>query len=1068
MKEKRLFILYLTGLFLVLSMGMGYAQRTLVKGTIVDANSNTGIPGVNVVETGTNNGTVTDINGVFSIEVAGPASSLEFSYVGYLAETILVGDQTQINVALVEDVTKLDEVVVIGYGTQRKSDLTGSVSVVNTENLEKIASTDIAKVLQGQTAGVQVFGAGEPGAVQKVQIRGVGTFGNTDPLYVIDGVPVAAATNVNISGQSMRFEDHAPGYGYSAPSGGIADFNPDNIESVQVLKDASAAAIYGSRGANGVIIITTKRGKAGTPRITYDGNFGFQSIAKRMELTNTIQFQEINNAARLNDGSFRARTNNPIRPEYISPDSIDTDWQKEFFNRGHITNHTLSLQGGTEASNYYASINYYDQTGVIVGPGPRFTKYAAQLNMDQKKGRFKFGQSFAYSHTDQIRLTSTRWNNILTELVIAIPTVQLYDTANIGGYGGGSTNHGQIAGNPVAFNNLAEVKFQRHRFLGVIYGEFEILKSLSYRINLSYDRSEWHNMEFVPTYNVGDRHTWEIPQLNEWRGEQPVIIMENLLNFKKVIGKHDITAVAGHTVQKDHIADIYAHAEWPLGYEGPYKKVISGVSSGQAAKGTKIEHTMVSYLARVNYSYADRYLFTASGRKDFSSNFGPLNKSGVFPSFAIGWKLSNESFFDVPFITMLKFRGGWGKIGNENIGAYAYETLVNSAVNYILGGTLKPGTIQTVAVDPSIKWEERVTTNIGFDMAMLKNKLELSAEYYHNEANDILMPYPIPISSGAIGWEIRQANVASMTNKGIEINLSYRKLEGDLHYQVSGNMATLKNEVTKIAGNDKAIIDGNSISELGRSLGELYGWQFEGIFQSTDQINTSVPGTASFDPNKHAFQHGQTRPGDVMFKDINGRDENNNLTGQPDGQIDDDDKTYLGVAIPKLTYGLNLSIDYKGFDLSVFFQGIAGNKVYNSFYQAMSSLSEGNYSVESYENYWRDDADDALDRFSTKWPRPTVNDHNQNNRPSDRWIQNGSYLKLQNVQLGYSLPKSILGKVPGIENLRIFVQGQNLFSFTKLVCYDPDYINNGLFGRGFLGGSFPAPRTFMVGIKLGL
>lgn len=1068
MKEKRLIILYLTGLFLLFTSAVSYSQGTTVTGKISDATTGAGLPGVNVVEKGTTNGTITDLNGTYSIIVAGPSSELEFSFIGYVSESVDVGERTEINMSLVEDIMQLDELVVIGYGTQRKSDLTGSVSVVNTENLEKITSNSIARVLQGQTPGVQVFGSGEPGAIPRVQIRGVGTFGNTEPLYVIDGVPVASTTNVNVSGQSMRFEDHAPGYGYSAPAGGIMDFNPANIESVQILKDASAAAIYGARGANGVIIITTKRGKAGAPKITYQGRYGFQNVVKRMDLTNTIQFQEVNNAARTNDGAFLARVNNPARPEYISPDSIDTDWQEEFFTTGHITDHTLSFDGGTESSNYYASINYSDQTGTVVGPGPRFTKYSAQLNMDQKKGRFKFGQSFSYSHSDQIRLTSTRWNNIMTELVIAIPTVQLYDSANVGGYGGGSPDYLQIAGNPVAFNNLAESKFKRHRFLGVIYGEVELFAGLSYRINLSYDRSEWFNTEFVPTYNVGDRHTWDRPMISQWRGENPVMIMEHLLNFKKVFGKHNVTAVAGYTAQKDHIADIYGHAEYELGFLGPYLKELNSFASGQLSKGSRIEHTMYSYLGRANYDYSDRYFLTATIRRDYSSNFGPANKFGDFPSFAGAWKISSESFFNVPLINLLKIRGGWGKIGNERIGAYQYETNVNSAVNYILGGQLVSGTTQTRFTDPSIRWEERVTSYVGFDLAMLRNKVQISAEYYNNEANDILMGYPLPISSGAIAWQVDVSNVASMVNKGIEMNISYRKREGDFHYDVSGNLTTLKNEVTDLGLSGIPITTGSSRTDVGHSMGELYVYVFEGIFQSTDQINTVDPSSASFDPNRHAFQHPQTRPGDVMFKDINGRDADGNLTGEPDGQITDDDRTYLGVAFPKFTYGLNASLEYKGIDVSLFIQGIYGNKVYNSLYAAMSGLGEGNYSIESYENYWRDEDDDALDRFSTKWPRPTVNDHNQNNRASDRWIQDGSYLRLQNFQVGYSLPGAVLNKVPGISSFRIYFEAQNVLTLTKLVNFDPDFINNGLFGRGSAGGSFPSPRTLMFGVNISL
>jgi TonB-linked SusC/RagA family outer membrane protein len=1053
MKEKRLFILYLTGLFLMLSMGISNAQRIVIKGTILDATTKTALPGVNIVEQGTSNGTVTDMNGVYSIEVAGPSSVLEFSFVGYLSETIQTGGRTQIDVILIEDITKLDEVVVIGYGTQKKSDLTGAVSVVNTADLEKIKSNDISKLLQGQTSGVQVFGGGEPGAMQKVQIRGIGTFGFTEPLYVIDGVPIAAATTMGGTGL-VTFENNASGFGWSAPAGGISDFNPSDIESIQVLKDASAAAIYGSRGANGVIIITTKRGKAGTAKLSYEGNFGVQNIAKRMDMSNRVQFQEVNNQARANEKQSPSEVNDPSSPNFIG--NIDTDWEKETFKQGHVTNHNLSLQGGTENATYFGNIGVFDQTSTIVGHGPRYTKYNVQLNLDQKKGRLKFGQSFSYTNSKQIRLTSQRWTNWITDFLMALPIVPIYDTANIGGFGGSNTFYGQTAGNPIAFNSLPEVTFYRTRFLGVVYGELEILKSLSYRINLSYDRSDWHNTEFIPIYFVGDKFTNATALLSEWRGETPIAIMEHLLNFKKKIGKNDIAAVIGYTAQKDYSQELYGHVE---GFTDPGLKQISYAAATTdkpvSTLGVRFEHTMISYLGRVNYSYADKYLLTASIRRDYSSNFGPLNKHGDFPSFALGWKISNEPFFNVPFIDLLKFRGGYGVIGNEAIGAYLYETPINNAATYYLGNQLQPGATQNRFRDPSIKWEERITTDVGFDMAMFKNKVEISAEYYKNDANDILVPTPLPISSGVPGWAVDVANGASMTNSGVEISASYRKYEGDLHYQISGNITTLKNEVTRI-GKDNAPIDNTttgSYTEVGSSMGQNYGYVTEGIFQSADEINTKKPGVTGYDSTRHAFQNAKTAPGDVRFKDTNG-----------DGIITTDDRTYLGNAIPKFTYGINLNADYKGLDISVFFQGVYGNNVFNQPYRVLSALgkAESNYTVESYENYWKPD------RPSDKWPRPTTLDNNDNNRVSDRWIQKGSYLRLQNVQLGYSIPKNILGRIPGIDNLRIYVQGQNLFVITKLWGYDPDYINDGTYNRGYNNGSFPSPRTFLFGIKIGL
>lgn len=1045
MKIKKFTVL----LIFLLSYGIVMAQEFTISGKVIENNTSSTLPGVNVVEKGTTNGTITDIDGSFSIKVSNSKATLSFSFIGFEKKDIAIEGRKTIEVSLVPVVSGLDEVVVVGYGTQKKSDLTGAVSVVNTANMEKIKSNDISKLLQGQTSGVQVIGGGEPGAQQRVQIRGIGTFGNTEPLYVIDGVPVAAATVMGGAG-SLNFENNAAGFGSGAPSGGIADFNPSDIESIQVLKDASAAAIYGARGANGVIIITTKRGKAGTAKISYEGSFGVQNIAKRMDMANRVQFQEVNNAAKLNEKQSPSEVNDPTSEFYI--DDIDTDWQKETFKQGHITNHNLSLQGGSENSTYFGSVNYFDQTGTVVGRGPRYTKYNVQLNLDQKKGRFKFGQSISYTNSVQLRLTNQRWNNFINDLLMSIPIVPIYDENNIGGYGGSNQYYGQTAGNPIAFNNLIEVTFNRTRFMGVIFGEVEILKCLNYRINLSYDRSDWHNSEFIPIYFVGDKFTNSVAKLSEWRGETPVAIMEHLLNFKKTFGKHDVTALAGYTAQKDFSQELYGHAE---GYTEPYLKQISSSSTNVTSLGVRYEHTMISYLGRINYSYDDKYLLTASMRRDYSSNFGPQNKYGDFPSFALGWKISNESFFQVPFINMLKLRGGYGVIGNEAIGAYLYETNINNAATYYFGGILQPGATQNKFRDPSIKWEERKTTDIGFDLAMLDNKIELSAEYYINEANGILIPTPIPISSGVPNWSVDMANGASMVNQGLEVSASYKKYDGDFHYQISGNLTTLKNEVTAIGKDNTPIIGTSltSITEVGHSMGENYGYITEGIFQTTENINTKKPGVTGYDATKHAFQNAKTTAGDVMFKDMNG-----------DGIITTDDRTYLGNSIPKISYGFNLNADYKGFDISIFFQGIAGNKVYNQTYKVVSALGkeESNYTVESVNNYWK------ADRPSDLWPRPTALDNNDNNRISDRWIQNGSYLKLQNVQLGYSLPKKVLQKIGKVDNFRIYIQGQNLFAITELWGYDPDFINDGTYNRGFCSGSYPTPRTFLVGVKIGL
>jgi TonB-dependent starch-binding outer membrane protein SusC len=1034
MRKKRLTTLCLTGLFLLLNMGIGLAQRTLIKGNIVDATNNMALPGVNVIEKGTANGTVSDINGDFVIEVAGHGSSLEFSYIGYLTQAVEVGEKTLISVKLIEDVTKLEEVVVIGYGTQKKSDLTGAVSVVNTSQIEKVVASDISKVLQGQSAGLQVHGSGEPGAVPKIKIRGIGSFQNTDPLYVVDGVPVATSTDVSIGR-----------YGSAVPSGGISDFNPADIESVQILKDASACAIYGARGANGVIIITTKRGSQGDMKVSYEGNYGVQNIVKRMELANRVQFQEIQNLARENDGTTIAPANDTTSEFYI--DTIDTDWQKEVFTSGYITDHLLTFMGGRENSTYYASLNYFDQKGTMVGPGPRYTRYSVKFNSDQKRGRFKFGQSVYYGYSEQIRLTNSQWGNPIYETILGIPTVPVYDENNVGGYGGGGDSHDMIAGNQVAFNNLKSTVTYRNRFLGVVYGELEIIKGLTFKINLSYDRSDWKNEIFEPKYNVGTRHINARAFLEQYKVENPYMIMEDILTYSKTIKSHDFSVMVGYTAQMDYYDEISAKAYYD---SEPYMKVISA-GADPSSRGSLYEHRMLSYLGRLNYAYADKYLLTANFRRDYSSRFAESNRSADFPSLALAWKISKEKFFTVPYINLLKIRAGYGIIGNERIGDYQYYASINSAVTYPFGNSLPPGATQTNLVDESIHWEEKVTKNIGVDLVMFNNRIEFTAEYYNNDARDLLLEFPIPSSTGDVGSRI-YTNAASMINQGFEFSLVYKNTKGDFSYEIGANVTTLKNEVTSLGKTNAPVERGTSLTEVGRSMGDLYGYVYEGIFQNDNEINRVQPTDTRYDYTRHAFQTSYTRAGDVKFKDING-----------DGSVtSDSDRVYLGTSFPKLTGGLNVNLDYKGFDLTMFFYGIYGNKVFNGEYQVINALKEGNYSVESYENYWRGEGTS----YST--PQPTVRDYNDNNRVSARWIQDGSYLRLQNIQLGYNIPSGVLQKLKVIGSFRVYVGSQNLFTFTKYTGYDPDFNNDGLFERGLDGGSYPSPRTFMVGLKLSL
>lgn len=1005
--------------------GFVSAQVKTVSGTVLDGTSGSPLPGVNVLIQGTSEGTVTGVDGKYQITVSDPDAVLHFSFVGYLAETIPVGDQYQIDVTLVEDILALDELVVIGYGTQRKQDLTGAVTVVNTSNLEKIKGNDISGVLQGQATGVQIHKSGEPGAVPSINIRGIGSLTNNEPLYVIDGVPVAAQTIVNAGTYAGQFPA-------GVASGGIADFSPNDIESIQILKDASACAIYGARGANGVIIITTKRGKTGELQVNYDGSYGWQSIAKRMEVCNREQFQEMNNTARENDNRQLAHGNNPEDPLYI--DDVNTDWQEEVFKTGIITDHTLALSGGRENSKFYTSFNYFDQEGTMVA-GPSYTRYSIRANLDQQYKKFKFGQSITYSFSDQNKMTNSQWSSPMYEIIMGIPTVPVYDSNNIGGYGGGIASiHNQIAGNQIGFANLKHSFLKRYRFSGVVYGEYEIIKGLNYKLNLSYDRADWLNHEFYPVFEIGDRHINTIAFLKEWRGENPYLIMENTLTFARSFGRHDLTAVAGYTVQSDYFQQNYGYAQ---GYIEPYKEVLSAGPNEQTATGDRFEHHMYSYLGRLNYIYADRYLATFNIRRDYSSRFATGHKGATFPSFAAAWKISNESFFNVPFISLLKLRAGYGIIGNEKIGDYKYESYINQNASYVFSGLLPRAGTQTQLTYPDIVWEERITRNIGVDMALFNNKVEFTAEYYSNDANNILYEVPVPWTTGTINPPL--TNAASMTNKGFEFSLGYKNYDGELKYGLSANITTLKNEVTKLGELNRPVTRYMSQTEVGGELGQLYGYDFMGIFQNQTEIDT------------HAYQGPYTMPGDCIFRDVDG-----------DGSVTPSDRVFLGSAFPKFTGGLNFDLAYKGFDLSIFFQGVYGNKIYNGVYAVLNSNKEGNYSLESYENYWRGEG------TTNVYPRPSYLDRNTNNRVSQRFIEDGSYLRLQTLQLGYTFPGNIVNKVPGLNGLRVYFSGQNLLTLTKYTGFDPDINNEGLFMRAEDGGSYPSPRSLIVGVKVTL
>ena len=955
------------------------------------------------------------LQGNFAIKAV-KGQTIVVSSVGFNPLETTVGDNSMVNISLAQNTSALDEVVVVGYGTVRKKDLTGSVAVVNVNDAKKTASYDVAKILQGQVAGVTVQGSGEPGGYVQIKIRGISTFGNNSPLFVVDGVPVD----------------------------GPFDFSTNDIETIQVLKDASAGAIYGSRASTGVIIITTKKGKTGPLKISYSSYYGFQNIAKRIPLTDRVQYQKITSAAEINAGLAVAPGNDPASPNFIS--NVNTDWQKEDFKTGHMQNHDLNLSGGSESLSYNVALGYFDQSSTLAGP-QNYKRYTLSTNVQGKKGIFSFGAKFAYTNSNKINNTYPHLHpnvgNAITNLLIDIPTMPVYDSTREGGYGG--TNNviqKAIAINPIGMNNLITDKSDRARMLANVWAELEIVKNLKYRINLSYDKLDYKNLYFEPTYDLGWYYTNNIAYMSEQRGANSTSLVENTLSYKLLFGKSTVDALAGTTYQYDNYSNTVGSGQ---GFTKPYFYTLSAASSAYPKSiAERIDvASLVSYLGRINYNYDNRYLLTGNFRRDGSSKFIASNRFSNFGSVAAAWNLSNEKFITLPQqINSIKIRGGYGTLGNQNIGNYLYQTVVNSNAGYLFGNTptLAPGTISTYVVDPTIKWETKTTSNVAFDVALLKNKLTLTAEYYSNKVKDLLVAIPIPLSVGSTGGASGSSvvtNAASMANSGFEFTAVYKNVIGQFNYGVNANFTTIKNKVSALGGANNPIYGIGSKTSIGQSVGQLYGFKTEGLFNTAADIT------------KHATQTGAA-PGDVKFVDTNG-----------DGKITDDDRVFLGSAIPTYNFGFSVDAGYKNFDLSFFFQGSGGNKVYNGVYSALMAGQYTNHSVDEI-NFW------TPTNTNTNIPRPVIYDPNGNGRFSDRFVESGSYVKLQNAQIGYTFPEKTMAGTKAIKSLRIYASGQNLITISKYKGYDPDFISDGLFSRGFDFGSFPNPRSILFGIQVGL
>lgn len=1002
---------------MIISANHSFAQEKTINGIVTSESDGMVLPGVNVLLKGSSKGVVTNFNGEYSIS-ASTNDILVFSYLGFITKEVSVAS-SQINVVLSEDLTSLDEVVVVGYGTQKKSDLTGAVSVVDTEEMVKQATNDVTQMLQGRVAGVSITTDGQPGASPNVRIRGVGTFGvgaNAEPLYVVDGFPI---------------------------SGGIRDLNANDIESIQVLKDATAGAIYGNRAANGVIIITTKSGKKGKKlSVEVNSYYGIQNITQSIPVLDRVGYQTINAELLTNGGQPIVPGNDPNSPLFI--DDIDTDWEAEGYKDGYIQNHNFNVSGGTEKTNYFVSLDYLDNEGTLVGTGPDYRRYSFRVNSETEFGKFKVGENLFLVHSDENPLFSTTTINLpgnrpslVNDLLQAAPTIPLLDPNREGGYGGAdSTIHQSITLNVPGINNLIENETNVNRILAGLYLSFEPISGLIFKTNLQYDHTSIQDQLFVPQYDLGFFFPGPTAQLQVGNRNISSILIENTISWTKDFDKHNLSVLAGQTYQENDFREVRVVG---AGLTKPYVKNLQNATDFSVTDNIQ-PSSIFSLLARVNYSYADKYLLTANIRRDGSSKFREENRYEFFPSIGLGWKIHNE--FDLPdFVSSLKLRGGWGQVGNQEIGNFLYQNTINRGIPYTFSYGRAIGAAVTTLRDQDIKWETRTTRSVGLDATLWNGALEFTAEYYSNKSEDVLLNLPIPnINNGGTFEPFIFTNAGGIQNSGIELSAVIRKQFGDLSLEFAPNFYTVKNEVLNI-GNQEFIPGAGARTIVGRSVGEHFGWVYDGIFQTPQEV-ADAP-----------FQAPGTAPGDIRFKDISGPD------GTPDGIINDDDRTFLGKGLPTYNYGLNITAKYKNFDFTIFGQGSGGNLINSNIYRGLMPTS-------GFTNWHQD----ILNRWTptntnTDVPRVVFLDPNNNGRDSNRpgWLQNGDYFRINTISLGYSLPEALVSKMH-MASARFYVTLQNVAVISKYKGYNPDF-QAAILSPGFDFGTYPRPMTSMLGVQ---
>ncbi len=1007
-------------IFIVLFLNTtGIFAQNQIKGLITDTEGEPLI-GASILVQGTTSGTVTDFDGLYELTVQPSAKVLEISYTGYEDQEITIGNRTEINIVLGESISLLDEVVVVGYGTQKRSKISGAVSTVTADEITEAPVLRTEQALQGRIAGVQVAqNSGSPGSALTVRVRGVGTINNSDPLYIVDGIPVE----------------------------GIDFLNPNDIESINVLKDAASSAIYGARGANGVVLITTKGGKINQEgKVSYDAYYGVQSPWRHMNLLNAREYAILSNEANINSGRI------PL-PEFANPDLLGegTDWQEAIFQDAPIYSHQLSFTGGSEKSSYTASGNYFVQDGIIGGSKSGFERYTVRLNSRNKlKDWLTIGNTLGFTYLERNLIPEN--NEFITPLVRALNMDPVTPVRKPDGTFAYSYYSDTDITNPL--NAIAQIndKWTTHRIVGSVYGEADITQKIKFRSVYSVDATFATRDIFRPTFDLsintllsdapaGEKNFINsvAKENNTWRNWQ----WENVATYTDVFAdRHNFALTLGTTVLNNR-ADFVGGSNTNLPSNDPEDAFISNTIdpiASQGAYAAATESALLSYFGKVNYDLDNKYLFSATFRADGSSRFGRNNRYGFFPSFSLGWVINREDFWSMDAVSLFKLRGSWGQNGNDKIGDYSFSTIVNAGQNYSFGPDeiITNGNVPLVSANPDLKWETSTQTDIGLDVEMYEGKINFVADYYIKNTSDMLYAAPIPLVAGT---QAPVRNIGEVENKGLELSLTYRNRDSDFKYSVGGNIAFVSTDVISLGEGGEPVITGNVFSagavartEVGRPIASFFGYVTDGIFQNQQEVEA------------HAFQNENTAPGDIRFSDLNG-----------DGIINNLDRDFIGNPTPDFTYGINADFEYKGFDVSLFIQGVEGNDIYNGIVRYDFSFTNRPQSV---LNRWTGPG------TSNTEPRVTVSDPNFNARVSDRFVEDGSYIRLKNLQVGYSLPRSIINKLK-IDKFRLYLSAQNLLTITDYSGLDPEIgATQGALDLGIDRGFYPQSRTFLGGVNI--